>query len=154
MTHALDVRNGNTSQGAIAAIRASLDPSDETPYLASLTGAAETLEHLAVARLRQFAYDRRQLRHGRACDTKPKPGRTNPRQPNRFDARLVRCIDFERAFATLRPEHQALLWLRYADGDDMPATAAAAGVSIRTATNHMPAARKALAQALDRLDLL
>jgi len=153
VAHALNTRNGSPGQGAIA-IRASLDPSDETPYLANLNGVAETLEHLAIARLRQWAYDRRQLRHGRACDAKPKPGRSSPRQPNRFDARLVRTIDFERAFTTLRPEHQALLWLRYADGDDMPATAAAAGVSVRTAANHMPAARKALAEVLERLDLL
>jgi DNA-directed RNA polymerase specialized sigma24 family protein len=132
----------------------SISASGQPPYIASLTACAETLEHLAVARLRQWAYDRRQLRHGRASDIKPKPGRSGQRNPSRFDARVVRCIDFERAFLTLAPEHQALLWLRYADGDDMPAAAAAAGVSIRTAAKHMPAARQALAAILDRRDLL
>lgn len=135
-------------------VQASLDPSDQVPYLPSITGAAETLEHLAIARLRQWAQDRRLIRHGHACDIKPRPGKSGPLHPTRFDARLVRTIDFERAFATLDPKHQALLWLRYADGDTMPEAAKAAGVSLRTAWSYMPAARKALADVLDRLDLL
>jgi len=146
--------SGAPQPAILAVLQASLDPADQTPYLPNLTGAAETLEHLAVARLRQWAYDRRLLRQGRSGDIKAKPGRMGPRHPSRFDARLVRTIDFERAFGTLAPEHQALLWLRYADGDDMPTAAAAAGVSLRTAGKHMHTARKALAEVLDRLDLL
>ena len=135
-------------------LQASYDPGDKTPYLTSLHGVAETLEHLAIARLRQWAYDRRLLRQGRLAAKPGKRGRSGRSDPSRYDARAVRSIDFERAFGGLKPEHQALLWLRYADGDDMPTTAAAAGVSLRTASGHMSAARKALAEVLDRLDLL
>jgi DNA-directed RNA polymerase specialized sigma24 family protein len=138
----------------LATIQASLDPADETPYLASLTGCAETIEHLAIARLRQWAYDRQLLRRGRASTKADKQGESGRNDSSRFDARLIRTIDFERAFGTLSPEHQALLWLRYVHEGKMPAAAAAAGVSPRTASSHMPAARKALAAILDRLDLL
>ena len=70
------------------------------------------------------------------------------------DARNARVIDFERALATLDTAQQyAPLVLTYRDGVGH-AAAAAIGCSIRKLAYMLSAARRRLADALDRRDLL
>ena len=63
-------------------------------------------------------------------------------------------IDFEKALATLDTAHQYALILTYRDRAGHAATAAAIGCSVRTLAYMLPAARRRLADALDRRDLL
>ncbi len=70
------------------------------------------------------------------------------------DSRHVRVLDFERALSSLDPAHQSVLLLTYRDGQGHAAAAAAIGCSIRTLAYLLPAARRRLADALDRRDLL
>jgi DNA-directed RNA polymerase specialized sigma24 family protein len=76
------------------------------------------------------------------------------RRATEADARNVRVIDFEKALATLDPAHQYALILTYRDRAGHAATAAALGCSVRTLAYMLPAARRRLADALDRRDLL
>jgi DNA-directed RNA polymerase specialized sigma24 family protein len=115
---------------------------------------AETVEHLAIARLKQFVYDRRLLRQGRLAAKPGTRGNRGPKDPTLWDARAVRCIDFERAFAQLKPEHQQLLWLRFGDGESMACCAAVIGTSPRTASYTVHNAAGNLGRILDELDLL
>lgn len=112
------------------------------------------LEHLAIARLREWVHDRRILRQGRIAVKLGTRGPRGDKDPSLYDARIVRSIDFQRAFETLSPEHQQLLWLRYGDGASLPVCAKAAGISERKATYAMPLAVQALARVLDDRDLL
>ena len=66
----------------------------------------------------------------------------------------MRVIDFEMALATLDTTHQLALILTYRDRVGHAATAAAFGCSVRTLAYMLPAARRRLADALDRRDLL
>ncbi|WP_348261336.1 hypothetical protein P8935_16200 [Telmatobacter sp. DSM 110680] len=63
-------------------------------------------------------------------------------------------IDFERELATLDTAHQYALVLTYRDRVGHAATAATLGCSIRTLQYMLSAARRRLADALNRRDLL
>jgi hypothetical protein len=63
-----------------------------------------------------------------------------------------RMIDFEQALATLDTAHQLALILTYRDRQGHAATAA--GCIVRTLAYMLPAARRRLADVLDRRDLL
>jgi hypothetical protein len=65
-----------------------------------------------------------------------------------------RVIDFEKALATLDTARQHALVLTYRDRVGHAATAAALGCSVRTLAYMLLAARRRLADALDRRDLL
>jgi len=107
---------------------------------------------LAILRLRQWAVDRNALKCGRT--TRLTHAGWRERRQTEADARNVRVIDFEKAFATLDTAHQYALVLTYRDRQGHAATAAAIGCSIRTLAYMLPAARRRLADALDRRDLL
>ncbi len=109
-------------------------------------------EALALARLRQWSYDRLQLAHARTCDYR----RTGWKQRNdrTFDARLVRVIDFGRALGTLEAEEQAALVLTYRDRQNTLEISRALHCSQRKISYLVPLARKKLAAQLDRLNLL
>ena len=109
-------------------------------------------EVLAVCRLRQWTHDRAALRHGAVSQAKTH-GWTD-RRTRAHDARLVRVLDFERALSQIAPQAQALLLLVYRDGFDQRRAADTAGLSVRALAYKLPAARQALAAALDSLDLL
>jgi DNA-directed RNA polymerase specialized sigma24 family protein len=79
---------------------------------------------------------------------------TQKRRETDADARNVRVIDFEKALATLDTAHQLALILTYRGRAGHAATAAALGCSIRTLAYMLPAARRRLADILDRRDLL
>ena len=107
---------------------------------------------LAIMRLRQWAVERTALKCGRT--TRYTNAGWRERRETDADARNVRVIDFERALATLDTAHQYALVLTYRDRVGHAATAATLGCSIRTLQYMLPAARRRLADALDRRDLL
>ena len=107
---------------------------------------------LAILRLRQWAVDRNALKCGRT--TRMTHAGWRERRETDADARNVRVIDFEKALATLDTAHQLALLLTYRDRAGHAATAAALGCSVRTVAYILPAARRRLADVLDRRDLL
>jgi DNA-directed RNA polymerase specialized sigma24 family protein len=109
-------------------------------------------EALAVARLRQWCFDRLSLASARTCGYQRSGWQR--RDERTFDARLVRVIDFARAMGKLDAEEQAALVLTYRDRERAPETARALGCSIRKLSYLVPAARRKLAAELDRLNLL
>jgi DNA-directed RNA polymerase specialized sigma24 family protein len=109
-------------------------------------------EALAVARLRQWCYDRLQLNSARTV-AYVRAG-WQQRNTRQFDARLVRVIDFDRALATLDADEQAALILTYRDRQQSPDIAHALHCSVRKLTYLLPTARRKLAAQLDRLNLL
>lgn len=56
---------------------------------------------MAILRLKQWAFDRAQLRHGRTA--KPEFSGWRERRQREADSRQVRVMDFERALAHLDP---------------------------------------------------
>jgi DNA-directed RNA polymerase specialized sigma24 family protein len=111
-------------------------------------------EVLAIGRLRQWAAERSALKSGRTFNYN-NPGRPNVKaRTNRYDAALVRIIDFERAIASLPVEEQTALVLTYRDKQDTSRVADAVGCSVRKLCYLIPRARQHLADELDKLDLL
>lgn len=113
-----------------------------------------TAEALAVARLRQWAAERCALKGGRVFSYRNAGCPQPTPQTNRFDAALVRILDFDRALASLPADEQTVLVLAYRDKQDQQRIAAALGCSTRKLAYLIPAARQHLANVLDRLDLL
>jgi len=107
---------------------------------------------MAIMRLKQWAFDRLQLRHGRTC--KPEHSGYKERRRREADSRHVRVIDFERALGQLDPEEQQVLLLTYRDGLRHDHTASMLGMSVRKLYYFLPNARRKLTDILDRLDPL
>jgi len=90
------------------------------------------------------------------------PQGSNPRRtavgrsrPARIDAQpVIGGWTPSEALATLHAEEQIALVLTYRDRERAPAVALAIGCSIREVSYLVPAARRKLAEVLDRLDLL
>lgn len=116
------------------------------------TGKMQPDEALALARLRQWSYDRIQLASARTVDHNRR-GWTQ-RNSRTFDARLVRVIDFSRALADLQPLEQAALILIHRDRETVSRAAIALGCSERTVHTLVRTARRKLAENLDKLNLL
>ena len=109
-------------------------------------------ENLAILRIHQWAVDRAALHTAKATQYSREGWRE--RRARDADARLVRVIDFERALAALSNEHQSLLMLTYRERQPQDTIAKLTGISVRAIAYKLPLARKALADVLDRLDLL
>jgi DNA-directed RNA polymerase specialized sigma24 family protein len=109
-------------------------------------------EALALAALRRWCQDRRALHAAKTADY-VYAGCEN-RRLSRFDARLVRTIDFARALATLDPREQVALIYRHRDHEDANTTARAIGCSPRTVGNLLLSGRRNLAAILMARDLL
>jgi DNA-directed RNA polymerase specialized sigma24 family protein len=107
---------------------------------------------MAIMRLKQWAFDRAQLRHGRTA--RHEFSGWKERRQREADSRNVRVVDFERALSQLDPMHQQILLLTYRDGIRHAHAANLLGVSERLVYYLLPAARRRLADTLDRLDLL
>jgi DNA-directed RNA polymerase specialized sigma24 family protein len=107
---------------------------------------------MAVMRLKQWAFERVQLRHGRAARIEHTGWRE--RRMSEADSRNVRVLDFERALSQLDPAHQQILILTYRDGVRHAQAAHMLGMSERNLYYLLPAARRRLTDILDRLDLL
>ena len=108
-----------------------------------MTGAMSPDEALAVARLRQWCFDRLSLASARTCEYQRHGWQQ--RNDRTFDARLVRVIDFGRALGKLDAEEQAALVLTYRDRQRLPETARALCCSTRKVAYLVPAARRKLA---------
>ena len=107
---------------------------------------------MAIMRLKQWAFERTALRHGRT--SKPEHSGFKERRLREADSRHVRVIDFERALSQLDPMHQQILLLTYRDGIRNAEAASIIGCSARNFYYLLPAARRRLTDVLDRLDLL
>ena len=109
---------------------------------------------LARIRIRQWWRERTALRNGRTKDYTA-PGRPNKHATtNRFDAGIVRCIDFEMALGQLTGEQQTMLLMAYRDGEGHRAIAQVAGCTERVVAYRLPIALKLLAEVLDQRNLL
>ena len=107
---------------------------------------------MAIMRLKQWAFDRAALRAGRT--TRMEFSGWRERRQREADSRAVRVLDFERALSLLDPAHQQILLLTYRDGIRHAQAASMLGCSVSTIYYMLPAARRRLADTLDRLDLL
>lgn len=111
-------------------------------------------EVLAVARLRLWARDRDNARNGRIADY-TNVGRSKAQTvTSRYDAAIVRAIDFETAIGALPIDAQLALILTYRDGEKAVRVAAALQCSLRRVGYLLPVARLRLADRLEALDLL
>jgi DNA-directed RNA polymerase specialized sigma24 family protein len=107
---------------------------------------------IAMLHIKQWRNDRTKLNAGITTSYK-RTGYRERRQRD-ADARIVRTVDFERAIATLDTTSQALLISAYYCGHTRNETAAALGISERAANYKIPQALDALAETLQRRDLL
>lgn len=113
------------------------------------------IEALAIAALRRYGYERRALKDAKPTRYDRLPGRPTERsRTTLYDARIIRCIDFERVLNAIGPTYSTILQLHYVDGETHQMTALAAGLSTRSAQTLLPQALTALARALDEADLL
>jgi DNA-directed RNA polymerase specialized sigma24 family protein len=112
----------------------------------------ELNESLAVARLRQWAFLRCATRHGKTSNYR-RSGWIR-RSDRKYDGQQVTVIDFERALNRLDEDEQVALVHRYRDGESDEHIARNIGCSTRKVGYLVPAARRKLADILDRLDLL
>jgi DNA-directed RNA polymerase specialized sigma24 family protein len=109
-------------------------------------------EALAVARLRQWGAERISLVTGKT--TNYQRHGWQKRNARSADSKIVRVIAFAEALATLDPDEQAALVLTYRDRERLAAVALALGCSARKVGYLVPAARRKLADELDRRNLL
>ncbi len=109
---------------------------------------------LARIRLEHWQQERTVLRCGRVKNYKaPRRQRTDP-PTNRYDAALVRCIDFEREFSKLDTSAQPILLLAFRDRQSRPMIARIYRCSERALSYKIPAALAQLARLLDRAFML
>jgi len=109
-------------------------------------------EVLTICKIKQWAQDRAALRAGKT--TNYNPSGWTPRMNRNADARIVRVVDFDRAMSRLSEAEQTLLLLAYRDRFTYAEISCLTGISTRSLTRQIPAARKKLGEILDRLDLL
>jgi DNA-directed RNA polymerase specialized sigma24 family protein len=114
-----------------------------------------TTEALALARLRQWSSERQALKSGKIKNYLRSPGRSSENaNTNRYDAALVRVIDFEREFAKLPTDTQTLLLLAYREKQPQRIISQITGWSSRAISYKLPVALLDLARLLDKADLL
>ena len=107
---------------------------------------------LAILRLKQWTNDRTLLNRGHSTNLR-RVGWVERRQSQQ-DARIVRVLAFEKAFAKLPLMEQLALAALYRDGQSHATVAATIGCSPRKVEYLLPIAREHLAEILDRHDLL
>jgi hypothetical protein len=109
---------------------------------------------LARIRLEHWQQERTALRCGRVRNYTA-PGRQPAHaSTNRFDAALVRCIDFEREFSKLDTDAQTILLLAFREHQPQRVIAQIARCSERAVAYKVPAALAQLARLLDRASML
>ena len=109
---------------------------------------------LARIRLQHWAIERTALRCGRVRNYTAPRRQSNDNRTNRFDAALVRCIDFEREFGKLTGDQQTLLLLAYRERQPYRVIAQIARCSERALNYKIPIALAQLAKLLDRAAML
>jgi DNA-directed RNA polymerase specialized sigma24 family protein len=109
---------------------------------------------LARIRIQHWTQERTAIRCGKVKNyTAPGRPPANP-NTNRYDAALVRVIDFEREFAKLPGDMQTILLLAYRERQPQTVIAQVARCSVRTLAYRLPVALRALAALLDRANML
>jgi DNA-directed RNA polymerase specialized sigma24 family protein len=111
-------------------------------------------EALAVSQLRRYGYDKRQAHLGKGAGDLAQRGRPGTNSTNRYDARLVRVVDFGRALSSMSNIDSTLVQLYYCDGESLTLVSQALGISVRTLSTRLPLARRALLNALEEFNLL
>jgi hypothetical protein len=143
------------------AIELGLNPETCLPYYAPANTEEDTVAWAAsrqtkcwlFLRLRQWAVDHNGLNCGRTTHLTQAGWRE--RRQSEADARNVRAIDFEKAFATLDTARQHALVLTYREPRRTRCQRCRHRLqSVRTLAYMLPAARRRLADILDRLALL
>ena len=110
-----------------------------------------TKQALAIAALRQYHRNRALLLHGKTkIDRRTNP----PRRSALNDARQVQVIGFNEAIERLPAEEQIIVHLVYAFGHGPEETAAILHICTNTAAHRAQQALEALAEELDKRDLL
>jgi DNA-directed RNA polymerase specialized sigma24 family protein len=109
---------------------------------------------LARIRMEHWQAERTALRCGRVKNYTA-PGRPPANgNTNRYDAALVRCIDFEREFSKLDTDSQTMLLLAFREHQPHRVIAQIARCSVRAIEYKLPTALAQLARLLDRANLL
>lgn len=111
-------------------------------------------EALAVSQLRRYGYDKRCAHLGKAAGDLAQRGRPGTNSTNRYDARLVRVVDFGRALSSMSNIDSTLVQMYYSDGESLTLISQATGVSVRTLSSRLPIARRALLNALEAFNLV
>lgn len=109
---------------------------------------------LAIVALRRYASDRAASLAGKVSRPRGRPPANDSAQTSRYDAVLVRKLDFEMALSVLPDEQQALLLSRYTLGFEVAQSAAYAHVSPRAAAYKIPQAVAALAAVLEKRGII
>ena len=107
---------------------------------------------LTIIRIKQWQQER--AARATACTTDCTRTGWKQRNHRTADARIVRVLDFERAFSILDEEHQLAPALIYRENQPQDKAADAIGCSPRKLCYLLPEARQNLANILNRLDLL
>lgn len=158
MALAEGVGGGSVSMGRTSCRNAKAPVILGTVHAVASTGqrgrGLDANEALAVAHLRAYGYDRRAVIHGRVACYEQRPGRPGPNHPTRFDARIVRVIDFGRALASIGSDFSTILQLYHCDGESITDICRAVGYSPRKLWARLPEARQALVRALSEANLL
>lgn len=107
---------------------------------------------LAKLRVKQWLIDRTKLNAGTGTNYVRRGWRE--RRSADSDARIVRCLDFERALLQLRPVDAQIILLTYREKQNATDAARIIGVHASTVIHRKPRAIAALAEILDKLNLL
>jgi DNA-directed RNA polymerase specialized sigma24 family protein len=105
-------------------------------------------------RLEHWQQERTALRHGRARNYTAPGCQPAHASTNRFDAALVRCIDFERGFSRLDTDSQTILLLAFREHQPQRVICQIARCSESALAYKIPAALAQLARILDRASML
>ena len=112
-------------------------------------------EALACAALKQWRYERTAIHQGKVSQAFKNPGRPTAKTHScRYDAALVRTIDFERCFSRLTLVEQHLLLFCVADRQSQEAVSQMLHISPRAINYKLPQARAHLAEILERSGLI
>jgi hypothetical protein len=114
---------------------------------------ASAVGQLARIRLEHWSAERSAIRNGKTTNFKSQGRPPHKPNTNRFDAALVRCIDFEREFSKLTADEQTMLLVQ----TRMPESRVICQVthySEKALAYKIPATLAKLAAILDRASML
>ncbi len=110
------------------------------------------VEVKVIAAIRRWCYDRHKLASGKGNQYKHRGFQR--RDERTFDARIVRVLDFERAFTKMPAGAQVLILLVHRDGLTPEEAASIIGVSVPTIRKCLMDTRQALAVLLEQVNAL
>ncbi len=117
-------------------------------------GSLSADEALAIAAYRRYTWERRSGKNAINPRYEGREGKRPERRSSHYDARIVRCIDFERCLAAIGPYFATVLKLWHVDGESLDTVAHATGRSPSTIMGDLGKASAALASELIARDLI